>query len=91
MFGDSPKSQYNAGQKQRIVERLIVESAKSRGWSPLKTYRAIKAGILKVYPSIMDWDDQWLPYHWVIEDENVLRYSKSPWWQKIIGRNSNRT
>lgn len=64
MFEDNYKSRYSSAQKQRIVERLVVEGAHSHGWSPLKTYRAIKARQMIVSPAFMDWDDQYPCYFW---------------------------
>lgn len=62
-FGDNPTSRYSPRQKQNIVERRIVETARSRGWSALLTYRAIKDGLLIVHPAVMDWDDDF-PASW---------------------------
>ena len=67
MFEDNYKSRYTSEQKQRIVERLIVEGAHSQGWSPLKTYRAMKAGEIIVSPAYMDWDDKYPCYFWTYQ------------------------
>ena len=85
MFEDNYKSRYSAAQKQRIVERLVVEGAHSNGWSPLKTYRAIKERKLIVSPAFMDWDDSYPSYFWTYDgiEETDLRREEPTKIEKI--------
>ena len=80
MSEGNKKSYYGAAQKQRIVERLIVERAKSNGWSPLKTYNALKNGTLTVTPNLSEWDDKNPAYTYSIKDESLVQRPRK-WWK----------
>ena len=80
MSKDKSKNLYGAAQKQRIVERLIVERAKSKGWSPLKTYNALKNGTLLVKPVLGEWDDENPVYNYSIADESLIQLPRK-WWK----------
>lgn len=85
MFADNVQSRYTYEQKKRIVNRLMIEGSWGRGWSPLKTYYAIKEGTLKVHPAMMDWEDDSISYHWefdgISEQDLRRKEQRKSLWQ----------